>query len=121
MLNLFTLSVFFIAWGMMSAIGAISLLSTADDNFTNVTDASFSGQNTVIDNPPFLEGASGLGTVLSLPNTATNWLVTIAKSATFQAPFWDSTWTNPIRWLLATIGAAFIGVIMIKGVELLRG
>lgn len=119
MIDYKTTGVFFLAWAVISMIGVVSNLDpTSPDNFTGVTDSAFSGEVVTIDNPPLAGGQSGVSALFSLPKAAGDWVGTIARAATFQAPFWDGGWTNIVRVFLATIGGAYLFVLIIKGLEL---
>lgn len=113
-------AVFFLAWMLISTLGFISLLdSTGSDNFTNITESAFSVEGVNLDNPPIGNTGNGITTIISLPKTTGDWIGNVAKSATFNSPIWDGGFSNIIRVVLATIGGAYLFVLIIKGLEIL--
>lgn len=119
MIDFKTTAVFFLAWAVISMLGVVSNLDAqSDDNFTGVTDSAFSGEVVTLDNPPLGGGQEGISALFSLPKAAGDWVGTVARAATFQAPIWDGGWSNIVRVFLATIGGAYLFVLIIKGLEI---
>jgi hypothetical protein len=112
-------AVFFIAWAVISMLGAVANLDpTQDDAFTEVTDSAYSGEVVTLDNPPLGGGQEGISALFSLPKAAGDWIGAIARAATFQSPIWDGGWSNIVRVFLATIGGAYLLVLVVKGLEI---
>lgn len=113
-------AVFFLAWGVISALGFVANLdSTQSDNFTDITESAFSVEGVTLDDAPLGSSDVGLSSVIELPKTTGDWILNIGKAATFQSPIWDDGWANMARVVLASIGGAYLLVISIKGLEIL--
>lgn len=120
MITFTTTAVFFLAWMFLSMITFLSIQDpTAADNFTNLTDSSFTLEGVTLDDPPIGGTSTGISTILGVPVPDISWMGNIAKAATFQAPIWDSGWSNLVRVVLSTLGGAYLLVIVVKGAEIL--
>lgn len=112
--------VFFLAWLIVGLVTALSNLSSTDaTNFSAIADQSYNGEVVSLDNAPLGGGQDiSVSSTFELPKTTTGWVSNIGKAATFQAPIWDSGWANIVRVVLATIGGAYMLVLIIKGLEI---
>lgn len=120
MISFQTTAVFFLAWMVISVLTFVSNLdSTQADNFTNVTESAFSVEGVSLDDAPIGNSNTGISSIVTLPKTTGQWIGNIGKAATFQAPMWDSGWSNIVRVVLATIGGAYMLVLIIKGLEII--
>lgn len=119
MLNFQTTAVFFLVWMVLSTLGFIANLdSTSSDNFTNITESAFTVEGVSLDDAPIGSSSAGISSVVELPKTATGWIANIGKAATFQSVIWDGGFANIVRVILATIGGAYMLVLIVKGLEI---
>lgn len=120
MISFQTTAVFMLAWLVISVLTFTSNLDSAgSDNFTDLTDSAFSVEGVSLDDPPLGGSSTGISSVITLPKTTGEWIGSIGRAATFQAPIWDSGWSNIIRVVLATIGGAYMLVLIVKGLEII--
>lgn len=109
-------AVFFLAFFVLGFITTISNLSASETDFEVLLDSTFSGDTVALDNPSSNTG--NIGTVIDIPKSPRGWSEQLIKVATFDAPIWGDGFGYMAKVVLATIGAAYVLALIVKGLEL---
>lgn len=117
LINPAVLAIFFVAYGLIGIISAVSIMSTDVGPQTALVNSAFSPNELQVDTS-LLDATNPFEAVGSAPSSAQNNLGLIVDSLTFQAPIWQYSWAQPITIILSLVTAAYLIVLAVFGIGL---